>query len=373
MNTNEQPFVSVLTPVYNGADYLAECIESVLAQTYRNFEYIIVNNCSKDRTLEIAREYAAKDSRIKVHDNTEFLAVIANHNHAFSLMSPEARYCKMVSGDDSIFPACISRMVNLAEANPSVGIVGCYQLSGDMIRWQGFRYPAPVMSGRDVCRRCLLEEQILVKGQAILGFGTPTSLLYRSDLVRSTKEFYPNPSPHSDTSACYEQLRKSDFGFVYEVLSFERVHTETQSSASADMNRYSSACLNDLLVYGREYLTKHEFENQVKKDLGGYQRFLGVNYVVGFKDKKFWDYHRSRLQELGYPLTRFVLLKGALIAALHGIANPGQTIGKVWAELSAHWARAAARRNAAGRDSVRSTLNKPRAIGAGPTIPGGQR
>jgi hypothetical protein len=139
------------------------------------------------------------------------------------------------------------------------------------------------------------------------------------------------------------------------------------------MNRYSSACLNDLLVYGPAYLTKEEFASQMKKDLSGYQRFLGVNYLVGFKDKKFWDYHRGRLQELGYPLTRFVLLRGALIAALHGIANPGQTIGKVWAELSAHWARAAARRNVASGDSIRGTMNKPSTVGASPTIPGGQR
>jgi glycosyltransferase involved in cell wall biosynthesis len=56
MSPMEQPLVSVLTPVYNGEPYLGECIESVLNQTYQNFEYIIVNNCSKDRTLEIARE-----------------------------------------------------------------------------------------------------------------------------------------------------------------------------------------------------------------------------------------------------------------------------------------------------------------------------
>ena len=54
MSLPHGPLVSVLTPVYNGEDYLAECIESILAQTYRNFEYTIVNNCSKDRSLEIA-------------------------------------------------------------------------------------------------------------------------------------------------------------------------------------------------------------------------------------------------------------------------------------------------------------------------------
>src|ERR1700687_2103507 len=69
MTTSDQPLVSILTSVYNGAAYLAECIDSVLHQTYQNYEYIIVNNRSTDGTLEIANQYAAKDGRIRVHTN----------------------------------------------------------------------------------------------------------------------------------------------------------------------------------------------------------------------------------------------------------------------------------------------------------------
>ena len=54
------PLVSVVTPVYNGETYLAACIESVLSQSYSNWEYVIVNNCSTDRTLDIASDYAAR-------------------------------------------------------------------------------------------------------------------------------------------------------------------------------------------------------------------------------------------------------------------------------------------------------------------------
>lgn len=60
----------MLTPVYNGDKHLAECIRSVLAQTYSNFDYWIVNNCSTDRTLEIAEEFADHDSRIRIHNNS---------------------------------------------------------------------------------------------------------------------------------------------------------------------------------------------------------------------------------------------------------------------------------------------------------------
>ena len=76
------PLVSVVTPMYNGEKYLSQCIESILSQTYENWEYIITNNRSKDRSLEIAESYAKKDSRIRVYTNEEFVTSIPNHNKA---------------------------------------------------------------------------------------------------------------------------------------------------------------------------------------------------------------------------------------------------------------------------------------------------
>lgn len=316
--------VSVLTPVYNGEAYLAECIESVLSQTYQNYEYLIVNNCSRDNTLGIALSCARKDSRIRVYDNDTFLDVIANHNHAFSLISPSAKYCKVVSGDDFIFPDCLRRMVELAEAKPSVGIVGSYQQSGMRVRWQGFRYPSAVMPGPEVCREVFLSDR------QDFGFGSPTSLLYRADLVRGEREFYPNASPHADTSACFKELKGCDFGFVYQVLSYERIHGETQSSASEQLNRYASACLNDILQYGPAYLRKEEVERLVKKAVDSYHRFLAINYFGRFQGKEFWTYHKGRLEELGFPLRRLALIKAAMVMIVHEAVNPEQAIRKFW-------------------------------------------
>ena len=90
------PRVSVVTPVYNGERHLANCIDSVLAQTYPNFEYIIVNNCSTDGTLEIAQAYAARDSRVTVVSNPELLHVVDSHNRAFEVAPPQNKYIKIV-------------------------------------------------------------------------------------------------------------------------------------------------------------------------------------------------------------------------------------------------------------------------------------
>jgi glycosyltransferase involved in cell wall biosynthesis len=88
MRSDQGPRVTVLTPVYNGEKHLARCIDSVVAQTYSNFEYIIINNCSTDRTLEIANEFAGRDARIRVISNPSLLNVVDSHNKAFSVAPP---------------------------------------------------------------------------------------------------------------------------------------------------------------------------------------------------------------------------------------------------------------------------------------------
>src|ERR1700752_1374844 len=135
--SSSQPFVSVITPCYNGAPFIGECIESVLKQSYREFEYLLVNNCSKDDTLQIMHDYAKRDSRIRVHDNTDFFDVMVNHNHAMSLMSSESVYCKCVSADDWIFPDCLRQMVDFAKDPPNVGIVCTYSIEGSRILFEG--------------------------------------------------------------------------------------------------------------------------------------------------------------------------------------------------------------------------------------------
>lgn len=324
MSLHDQPLVSILTPVYNGEAYLAECIESVLAQTYSNWDYSIVNNCSTDRTLEIAQRYAKLDQRIRVHDNDNFLDIIGNANKAFRLISPDSKYCKSVSADDWLYPECIARMVDLAEANPSVGLVNSYQLSGSgakwRVKWAELPYSSTVISGRDICRWRLLGAPYI--------FGTPTSLLYRSDLVRAQESFYPNSTAEADTSACYKCLRDTEFGFVHQVLSYERIHEQTISEECRSLNTYASSRLGDLIEYGPNYLTKEELDRRLADLLAEYYRFLGIS-AVHFRERAFWDYHKRRLSELGHPLALARLTKALCLKLLDLALNPKQTAEKI--------------------------------------------
>src|SRR5882724_4180462 len=313
--------VSVVTPVYNGESYLRECIESVLAQTYSCWEYIILNNCSTDQTLTIAQEYSRRDPRIRVCSNDTLLDIISNHNKAFSLISPNSAYCKVVSADDWLFPECIERMVALAESHPTIGMVGSYQLSGGAEKWYlrtyGLPYHSTVIPGREIGRKQLLRNLDIL--------GNPTSNLYRSDLVRSTDSFYPNSSAEADVSACFEILRETDFGFVHQVMSYERLHEVKMTTTTESLNAYLSSKLSDLLRYGPHYLTSEELQGTLRELLKQYYDFLAVA-AVNFRDQRFWNYHRRRLKELGYPLDVVKLVTAISMKIFDLLLNPKCTV-----------------------------------------------
>lgn len=291
--STDAPLVSILTPVYNGEKYLAECIESVLAQTFGNWEYHIVNNKSTDGTLRIAQDFAAKDSRIRVSTNRDFVSMPENFNNAFGKVSAASRYFKVVCADDWILPQCVDRMVEFAEEHPSVGILCCHQQSGRTVRWAELPPSTTVLGGREASRLALLQ------GAQI--FAGPTACLYRADLLRLGKPFFPNLRPHSDTSACYEFLEYCDYGIVHEILAFERVHDEQISSQIETYSAGDLAYIEGLLEYGPRYLSDVEFRIRVEQVFKQYYRGLGGS-LLKLKGRDFWRHQKSRLAEMGQRL-----------------------------------------------------------------------
>jgi glycosyltransferase involved in cell wall biosynthesis len=316
----EGPFISVLTPVYNGAPFLAECIESVLAQSYANWEYIIVDNCSTDGTLALAEEYARRDARIRIVTNEIFVNCEENHNNAFRQISDRSAYCKVVSADDRLLPQCIETMVRFAVQNPGVGIVGSYQQRGDKVRWEGLPKDISVLSGREACRMHLLE--------GIYVLGNPTNTLYRSDLIRSTGFFFPHSEPHADASACYEYLDNCDFGFIHEVLSISREHDGQVSAGLPQLRAEEIAYLDILIRYGRRYLAETEFTARRDEILDYYYGML-ASCALRMKGHDFWRFHQPRLKSLGYDLDWRRVLFEAMRKLGRQLRSPGATLRKV--------------------------------------------
>jgi glycosyltransferase involved in cell wall biosynthesis len=112
------PRVSVGLIVYNGEQFLQETMDSLLAQTYSDFELIISDNASTDRTWEIAQACAAKDERIRLNRNETNLGVSGNHNHVFRLARGE--YFKWAAADDVCRPNYLARCVEVLDRDPTV-------------------------------------------------------------------------------------------------------------------------------------------------------------------------------------------------------------------------------------------------------------
>jgi len=120
--TASSPLVSIGLAVYNGEDYLEEAIDSILSQTYRNFELIISDNASTDRTAQICRRYAAADSRVRYYRNVTNIGGANNENLTFKYA--RGKYFRWAAHDDVLALTLLERCVAALEADP--GAVLCF-------------------------------------------------------------------------------------------------------------------------------------------------------------------------------------------------------------------------------------------------------
>ena len=120
---NTAPKISLIMSVYNGEDYLRDAIESVLNQTFRDFELIVINDCSTDSTGEILNRFAEADERIKVHTNEVNLRLPSSLNKAIALA--QGKYIARMDADDICLPERLEKQYEFMENNPKVALSSC--------------------------------------------------------------------------------------------------------------------------------------------------------------------------------------------------------------------------------------------------------
>ena len=210
------PVVSVLITAYNRERYIAESIESVLAQTYCDFELIITDDCSSDTTLAIAREYERRDDRVRVHANDRNLGDYGNRNFATSLVRGE--FFKFHDSDDIMYPHALDVMVRYLAAAPSAALA----LSAHRA-WAGA--PCPILS-----------TPYLSYQREFLGFGMfnqgPSNALFRTDAFRQLGGFH-DVGPHSDLLFWLRVCRSENVLLVPGDLYWYRVHEGQHLRTSA--------------------------------------------------------------------------------------------------------------------------------------------
>jgi glycosyltransferase involved in cell wall biosynthesis len=125
-NMCKKPHVSIGLPVFNGEKYIKKALDSILAQTYQDFELIISDNASTDQTNQICQDYADKDGRIRYYRNEKNLGAPKNYNRVFELSSGE--YFKWAAYDDVIAPKYLEKCIDVLNKDPSV--VLCHSITG---------------------------------------------------------------------------------------------------------------------------------------------------------------------------------------------------------------------------------------------------
>ena len=167
------PKASVLMTAYNREAYIADAIESVLGQTFDDFELVIVDDGSSDRTVAIAQEYERRDRRVRVVINERNLGDYGNRNRAASFARGE--FLKYHDSDDLMYPHCLSIMVAALESVPAAG----FALSGSRA-WPGG--PCPMLS----TPRMSFQREFLGYGMFHLG---PACALFRTSILRELGGF----------------------------------------------------------------------------------------------------------------------------------------------------------------------------------------
>ncbi len=179
-----KPEISVIMSVYNGETYLEEAIESVRNQTFKNWELIVINDCSTDSTAKILADFSLKDGRIKVHTNEVNLRLPASLNKAVSLSS--GKYIARMDADDICLPERLERQYRFMEENKEVALSSCrfmtvkngvYASGG-----AGGRCDSKVLKAMLLVANPILHPGVIAKAEVMKKYNYDTSLTCTEDL-----------------------------------------------------------------------------------------------------------------------------------------------------------------------------------------------
>ena len=174
------PLVSVIMSVYNGEKYLVQAIDSILNQTYQNFEFIIIDDCSTDNSSHILQEYAKKDSRIKIikkEKNIGIKGFIENLNLGISIA--EGKYIARMDQDDVSLPERFQKQVDFLENNPEITLVGAQlNLINEQNKITGEAIAA--LQHRDIVKRITSQIQLF---HPVIMFRKDQNIQYREKFL----------------------------------------------------------------------------------------------------------------------------------------------------------------------------------------------
>lgn len=223
---SQRPLVSVCLPVFNGARYLAQAVDAILAQTYTDFELIIRDDNSTDDSPKILQKYEALDARIRYKKNEQKLGLFQNYNEC--MRAAAGSYIKLYAQDDVLEPTAIEKMVAVLEQHEDVSLVTCSK------RWID-------SDGNEIERFCRFKNDEKISSSLTImanlvclnnWIGEPSTAMFRSRDIGSG--FDTDLYHWGDIDYWFRILQSGSLFVVNDVLCSFRRHDESTTSSNLE-------------------------------------------------------------------------------------------------------------------------------------------
>lgn len=260
------PKVSVCIPTYNYGEFISDAIESVLAQTFTDFELIVVDNCSTDGTRELVEHYVTSDSRVTYYINEINLGMVGNWNRCLGYARGE--YVKILCADDTLTSDCLQKQSDLLDSHENVLLVSSQRSVTDAalkpVSVLKLSDDHAIVDGRHMIKKCLLEWNLI---------GEPTAVLFRKNSAK--RGFDTEYKQVADMEMWFYILESGSFGYIPEPLCCIRQHDEQTTRTNIMTN---GILYDELKLYckyiGKKYIKLSFFKKEKIKFLKAYSIWI---------------------------------------------------------------------------------------------------
>jgi glycosyltransferase involved in cell wall biosynthesis len=238
--------VSICIPVYNAGPYLEACLDSVLAQTFGNYEIIAVDDGSTDGSVSILESYASRFPKMKVHLNPKNLGLVGNWNRCLELSS--GTWVKYVFQDDLLAPSCLDKMMDAAKKGSALVLSKREFLLEENASEDLKRYFRQTVLTLDKIYKgavpAFLEarriSELCVKYISLNFIGEPSLILFRKDVLAEVGSFDADLGQICDLEFCLRIATRKGMAYVNEPLVQFRVHASSATSFNTTRKRFTS-------------------------------------------------------------------------------------------------------------------------------------
>lgn len=248
------PLISVCVPTHNGAPYLRQCLESALGQTWRDFELLIADDGSTDETVAIAREYARRDARVRLHANERNLGLVGNWNRCAALA--RGAWIKFLFQDDYLEPGCLARMLEVSR--PGVPLVvtrrvmrfeaGTPEALRRIYEQHASRWTIPGFFGHGSQVAPAAFAAHMVERPTLNCIGEPTAILLHRSAFQRFGGFNPDLLVLADWEYAARVAIHTGLAYADEPLATFRVQSRSASQTRRARRRFRVEVLDGLIL-----------------------------------------------------------------------------------------------------------------------------